>query len=77
MNSKRVGLYLRVSTGDQSIETQRMGLVAACEARGWRIVGEFEDKGVSGAKGREKGRVRSVVESGNHPQDRCGRGMVG
>jgi DNA invertase Pin-like site-specific DNA recombinase len=55
MNSKRVGLYLRVSTGDQSIETQRMGLVAACEARGWRIVGEFEDKGVSGAKGREKG----------------------
>ena len=48
-------MYLRVSTDDQSIETQRMGLVAACEARGWRIVGEFEDKGVSGAKGREKG----------------------
>jgi len=36
MNGKRVGLYLRVSTGDQTIETQRMGLVAACEARGWR-----------------------------------------
>ena len=54
MNGKRVGLYLRVSTGDQTIETQRLGLVAACESRGWRIVGEFEDKGVSGAKGREK-----------------------
>jgi DNA invertase Pin-like site-specific DNA recombinase len=36
MNGKRVGLYLRVSTGEQTIETQRMGLVAACEARGWR-----------------------------------------
>ena len=54
MNGKRVGLYLRVSTGEQTIETQRMGLVAACEARGWRIVAEFEDKGISGAKGREK-----------------------
>ena len=54
MNGKRVGLYLRVSTGEQTIETQRIGLVAACEARGWRIVDEFEDKGISGAKGREK-----------------------
>ena len=54
MNGKRVGLYLRVSSGEQTIETQRMGLVAACEARGWRIVEEFEDKGISGAKGREK-----------------------
>ena len=45
MNGKRVGLYLRVSTGDHTIETQRIGLIAACEARGWRIVEEFEDKG--------------------------------
>ena len=54
MNGKRVGFYLRVSTGEQTIETQRMGLVAACEARGWRIVEEFGDKGISGAKGRDK-----------------------
>src|SRR5215467_12917478 len=54
MNGKRVGLYLRVSTGEQTIETQRMGLVAACERRGWRIVDTFEDNGVSGAKGRDK-----------------------
>src|SRR6516225_974020 len=44
MNGKRVGLYLRVSTGEQTIETQRMGLVAACEGRGWRIVEESGDK---------------------------------
>src|SRR5215469_18697480 len=54
MNGKRVGLYLRVSTSEQTIDTQRIGLVTACEARGWRIVEEFQDKGISGAKGREK-----------------------
>jgi DNA invertase Pin-like site-specific DNA recombinase len=54
MNGKRVGLYLRVSTGEQTVENQRQALIAACEARGWRIVAEFEDNGVSGAKGRDK-----------------------
>ena len=54
MDGKRVGLYLRVSTGDQTIENQRQALTAACEARGWRIVEEFVDNGVSGAKSREK-----------------------
>jgi DNA invertase Pin-like site-specific DNA recombinase len=54
MNGKRVGLYLRVSTSDQTIENQRHALIAACEARGWRIVDVFEDPGISGAKGRDR-----------------------
>jgi DNA invertase Pin-like site-specific DNA recombinase len=54
MNGKRVGLYLRVSTDDQTVENQRQALTAACEARGWRIVEEFVDNGVSGSKGRDK-----------------------
>ena len=54
MNGKRVGLYLRVSTGDQTIENQRQALAAACGARGWRIVEEFIDNGISGAKGPDK-----------------------
>jgi hypothetical protein len=54
MNGKPVALYLRVSTGDQTIENQRQALTAACEARGWRIVEEFIDNGVSGGKGRDK-----------------------
>jgi DNA invertase Pin-like site-specific DNA recombinase len=54
MNGKRVGLYLRVSTGDQTTDNQREALVAACEVRSWRIVEVFEDPGVSGAKGRDK-----------------------
>ena len=41
MNRKRVGLYLRVSTDDQTVENQREALVAACEARNWRIAEEL------------------------------------
>jgi len=53
---KRVGTYLRVSTGrgDQSVENQRQALHDACERRGWQVVAEFCDEGISGAEGREK-----------------------
>jgi DNA invertase Pin-like site-specific DNA recombinase len=33
MNDRGVGLYLRVSTGDETIENQRKALAAAHEAR--------------------------------------------
>ena len=52
--TKTVALYLRVSTGEQTVENQRRELLAACERRGWRVVAEFCDNGVSGAKGRDK-----------------------
>src|SRR5215213_1934027 len=54
--AKRVGLYLRVSTAgrDQTVENQRRALTAAMERKGWQIVAEFCDEGISGAKGREK-----------------------
>ena len=54
MNGKRVGLYHRVSTDEQTVENQRQALTEAIERRGWRIVETFEDNGVSGAKGRDK-----------------------
>jgi DNA invertase Pin-like site-specific DNA recombinase len=54
MDGKRVGLYLRVSTDDQTVENQRQALVEAAGHRKWRIVDEFVDNGISGAKGREK-----------------------
>jgi DNA invertase Pin-like site-specific DNA recombinase len=52
--SKTVALYLRVSTGDQTVDNQRRELTAAAERRGWRIVAEFCDDGISGAKGRDQ-----------------------
>jgi DNA invertase Pin-like site-specific DNA recombinase len=49
--TKTVALHLRVSTGEQTVENQRRELLAAAERRGWRVVAEFCDDGISGAKG--------------------------
>lgn len=51
---KRVGIYLRVSTKDQTTENQLRELRQVAERAGWDVVRTFEDAGVSGAKGREK-----------------------
>jgi DNA invertase Pin-like site-specific DNA recombinase len=51
---KRVGIYLRVSTGGQTTENQRNELEAVATRSGWKIVGFYEDAGVSGAKGRDQ-----------------------
>ena len=48
----RVLLYVRVSTNGQTTENQTRELHAACEQRGWKIVAEFADNGISGAKDR-------------------------
>src|SRR5947209_9247634 len=47
---KRVALYLRVSTTEQSPESQLQDLRGLAEQRGLVIVGEYTDHGVSGAK---------------------------
>jgi len=51
---KRVALYLRVSTGEQTTENQRRELLAAAGRHGWDVVRVFEDAGFSGAKGRDQ-----------------------
>jgi DNA invertase Pin-like site-specific DNA recombinase len=50
----RVGIYLRVSTSGQTVENQRQDLRRVAEQRGWHIVGEYVDHGISGSKGRDK-----------------------
>ncbi len=51
---KRVGFYLRVSTDGQTVENQRMALQEVAERRGWHVVGEYADNGISGATGRDQ-----------------------
>jgi DNA invertase Pin-like site-specific DNA recombinase len=51
---KRVALYLRVSTGEQTTRNQRRELHAVAECHGWNLVATYEDAGVSGAKGRDE-----------------------
>ncbi len=45
----RVGIYLRVSTNEQSTEIQRREILAFVGARGWEVSAIFEDK-LSGTK---------------------------
>lgn len=51
---KRVGIYVRVSTSEQSTENQRRELEVVAAQRGWEVVEIYEDAGISGAKGRDK-----------------------
>jgi DNA invertase Pin-like site-specific DNA recombinase len=52
-SSKRVALYLRVSTTGQTTVNQRRELEAVAGRHGWDVVQVFSDNGVSGAKGRK------------------------
>jgi DNA invertase Pin-like site-specific DNA recombinase len=51
---KRVAVYLRVPTGEQTTDNQRRELEEVATRHGWRVVEFFEDAGISGAKGRDK-----------------------
>ncbi len=51
--TKRVALYLRVSTDRQTVENQAKALEAIAAHRGWEIVATYSDKGISGTKGRK------------------------
>jgi len=52
--TKRVAIYLRVSTKEQTTENQRRELEVVAGRAGWEVVEVFEDAAVSGAKSREK-----------------------
>ena len=50
----KVAIYARVSTDGQSVNAQLADLRETAERRGWEIVKEYTDKGISGAKGRDQ-----------------------
>ncbi len=49
---KRVAIYARVSTNGQTVTNQLRELRQVAKRQRWKVVGEFMDRGVSGAKGR-------------------------
>src|SRR4029453_18902891 len=49
-----VPIYVRVSTDKQTVENQVRELHRIAERRGWQIVEEDHDAGISGAKGRDQ-----------------------
>ena len=52
--NRKVAVYARVSTDNQTTENQLNQLRAIADKNGWVIVREFVDEGISGAKGRDK-----------------------
>jgi DNA invertase Pin-like site-specific DNA recombinase len=50
VSAPRAALYARVSTDEQSPELQIAELRRLAEQRGWRVVDEYVDHGISGAK---------------------------
>lgn len=50
---KRVAIYTRVSTDDQTTSNQTAELEVVADRLGWGIVARFEDAGISGSKGRK------------------------
>ena len=50
---KRAAIYVRVSTDKQTIDNQLRELRQIAERRGWEVVHEYNDAGISGAKSRE------------------------
>jgi DNA invertase Pin-like site-specific DNA recombinase len=50
---KRAAIYVRVSTDKQPIENQVTTLRQIAERRGWQVVEQYSDAGISGAKGRD------------------------
>ena len=51
---KKVAIYSRVSTNNQSVDNQNRELHAIAGRLGWQIVAVLSDEGVSGSKGRNE-----------------------
>ena len=52
---KRCAIYARVSTSDQRVDNQLYDLRLFAEQRGYQVVAEYTDVGISGSKARRPG----------------------
>ena len=52
--TKKVAIYTRVSTLDQTIDNQLIELRDHCSKMGWEVVKEYADEGLSGTLSRDK-----------------------
>jgi DNA invertase Pin-like site-specific DNA recombinase len=50
---KRAAIYVRVSTDKQTVENQVTALRQIAERRGWQVIEQYSDAGISSAKGRD------------------------
>lgn len=62
VKSKRVAIYIRVSTADQHLETQLCDLREMAKLRGYDVVCEYSDQ-ISGAKSKRPGLNRLMADA--------------
>src|ERR1035438_3116593 len=67
--TKRAGVYAGVSTHDQHIETQLYQLRDLAVKRGYEVVVEYADRGISGAKARRPGSDALMADARHHKFD--------
>ena len=82
----KAAIYTRVSTNGQTVKNQLIELRAVAERKGWEVVAEYADKGISGAKGREeRPGLDSMMIAANRKEfdilmawsiDRLGRSLI-
>lgn len=68
-NTVRVAIYTRVSTTDQHVEVQAVELRALAAARGWHVVTEYSDVGISGIKASRPGLDSMLRDAALHKFD--------
>lgn len=59
---KRVAIYLRVSTADQTTENQRIQLEEYARQRGWEVVQVYDDSGYSAGAGKRRPAFNGLAE---------------
>jgi hypothetical protein len=75
---KRVAIYLRVSTSEQTTANQRRELKAVADRHGWTVVEVFEDAGISGGRDQRLGLDAMIHDEGRDtPRRRHGGSLVG
>jgi DNA invertase Pin-like site-specific DNA recombinase len=84
--TKRAAIYVRVSTDKQTVENQLRELRQIAERRGWEVVEEYHDAGISGAKGRkDRPGLDRMLQDAQRPRfdvvmawaiDRLGRSLI-
>jgi putative DNA-invertase from lambdoid prophage Rac len=83
MSNKRIAIYYRVSTAEQTLDPQRIELQEYCQRKGWTVSAEYSDQ-ISGSKFTRVGLDRMMADVRKHridvilcvKLDRLGRSLL-
>jgi DNA invertase Pin-like site-specific DNA recombinase len=67
---KKAAIYVRVSTPDQHVESQLYDLRELAAQKGYEIVHEYEDRGISGTKARRPG-LDALMADARRKKSQC------